>query len=399
VRKVDPISKDEAWDNFVSAINNEKTLENYVRSLNEFMTFHYLRSYDEFINLPVHQIQNFLKEWINHLKSKNLRGNTISTKINPIELMLDMNEIVWAKRKIKRMIPKSIHEKGGRRPITTEEIQLLLKATHDFRMIAIIHFLASTGTRPAMLTDPPLQFKHLKKKLSDDCYTVKIYDESSEGYWSFLTPEASSSFDAYIRHLDESSYLFATKQNARTRKNDYLSQDSVSRALSKLYKKAGIIRQKRGNRFDLAVTYGFRKRFNTILKLNNDVNSNIAEKLMAHKRGLDGVYLQPTREECFAEFVKAVPFLTIAEEERQKTKIETLESKQAELENLQEHMENIISEKISQYSSKFIKDFEKMVDKSIKHSSLRMKKDDLKLLREISENDEEFEKIKSIYNN
>ena len=338
MRKVDPISKDEAWDNFVSAINNEKTLENYVRALNEFMRFHNLRSYDEFIKVSVPQIQNFLKEWINHLKSKNLRGNTISTKLNPIELMLEMNEIVWAKRKIKRMIPKSIHEKGGKRPITTEEIQLLLKATHDFRMIAIIHFLASTGTRPAVLTDPPLQFKHLKK-LTDDCYTVKIYDESSEGYWSFLTPEASRSLDAYIRtrklngeHLDESSYLFATKQNARTRKNDYLSQDSVSRALSKLYKKAGIIRQKRGNRFDLAVTYGFRKRFNTILKLNNDVNSNIAEKLMAHKRGLDGTYLQPTREQCFTEFLKAVPGLTVDPTERQKFEIYNLEAEKSVLE-------------------------------------------------------------------
>jgi len=40
-----------------------------------------------------------------------------------------------------------------------------------------------------------------------------------------------------------------------------------------------------------------------------------------------------------------------------------------------------------------------MVDKSIKRSSLRMEKNDLKLLREISENDKEFEKIKSIYNN
>jgi len=389
MRKVDPISKDEAWDNFVSAINNEKTLENYVRSLNEFMAFHNLRSYDEFIKVSVPQIQDFLKEWINHLKSKNLRGNTISTKLNPIELMLEMNEIVWAKRKIKRMIPKSIHEKGGKRPITTEEIQLLLKATHDFRMIAIIHFLASTGTRPAVLTDPPLQFKHLEK-LSDDCYTVKIYDESSEGYWSFLTPEASRSFDAYIRtrklngeHLDESSYLFATKQNARTRKNDYLSQDSVSRALSKLYKKAGIIREKRGNRFDLAVTYGFRKRFNTILKLNNDVNSNIAEKLMAHKRGLDGVYLQPTREECFTEFLKAIPFLTISDDERMRleneklkqennekkqfeAKIKILEQRQVELENTQKEYEAIkpdLDKMILAYFEEMGEEFSKVFSK------------------------------------
>ena len=214
-------------------------------------------------------------------------------------------------------------------------------------MIAIIHFLASTGIRPAVLTDPPLQFKHLKK-LSDDCYTVKIYDESSEGYWAFLTPEASRSLDAYIRtrklngeHLDESSYLFATKLNARTRKNDYLSQQSVSKALTKLYKKAGIIREKKGNRFDLAITYGFRKRFNTILKLNNDVNSNIAEKLMAHKSGLDGTYLQPTKEECFTEFLKAVPGLTVDPTEKQKFEIHNLKLEKSENESLREKLDMI----------------------------------------------------------
>ena len=137
-----------------------------------------------------------------------------------------------------------------------------------------------------------------------------------------------------------------------------MSQDSVSRALSKLYKKAGIIREKKGNRFDLAVTYGFRKRFNTILKLNNDVNSNIAEKLMAHKHGLDGVYLQPTREECFTEFLKAIPFLTIHDDERMRLeneklkqentekkqfeeKIKVLEQRQVELENSQKEYDSI----------------------------------------------------------
>ena len=93
MRKVDPISKDDAWDNFVSAINNDKTLENYVRALNEFMAFHNLRSYDEFIKVSVPQIQDFLKEWINNLKSKNLKGNSISTKLNPIECSVKTNNI------------------------------------------------------------------------------------------------------------------------------------------------------------------------------------------------------------------------------------------------------------------------------------------------------------------
>ena len=34
------------------------------------------------------------------------------------------------------------------------------------------------------------------------------------------------------------------------------------------------------------------------------MNYNVAEKLMGHKNGLDGVYFVPTLEELFAEFKK-----------------------------------------------------------------------------------------------
>ena len=79
---------------------------------------------------------------------------------------------------------------------------------------------------------------------------------------------------------------------------------------------SGIKREKIGRNHDLAVTYMFRKRFNGHLKMNNKVNSNIAEKLMAHKRGLDGTYLQPTMEECYVEFFKAISKLTIDPNQR-----------------------------------------------------------------------------------
>ena len=70
------------------------------------------------------------------------------------------------------------------------------------------------------------------------------------------------------------------------------------------------------------IDHGFRKRFNTILKINNDVNTNIAEKLMQHKKGLDGSYLTPTRQQCFAEFVKAIYELTIDAQQRQENIIQ-----------------------------------------------------------------------------
>jgi len=106
-------------------------------------------------------------------------------------------------------------------------------------------------------------------------------------------------------------------------------------------KNAQIVRTKSGNRYDKAVVYGFRKRFNGILKMNNSVNSNIAEKLMAHKKGLDGVYLKPTREQCFMEFKKAIPELTLDPNERDKIKLELQEKKINELESKDHEIENL----------------------------------------------------------
>jgi len=62
----------------------------------------------------------------------------------------------------------------------------------------------------------------------------------------------------------------------------------------------------RGGRYDVQADHGFRKRLNTILKLDNSVNYNIAEKLMGHRNGLDGAYFTPTLEELFSELRKVV---------------------------------------------------------------------------------------------
>ena len=154
---------------------------------------------------------------------------------------------------------------------------------------------------------------------------------------------------------------------------------SVRRTFEKLFKASGIERKKAGTRYDKAIVYGFRKRFNGILKMNNHVNSNIAEKLMAHKNGLDGHYLKPTMVECFREFKKAIPFLTISNEERQKIKIEKLEQKKTELErkekeieNLKENMEKMVEKKIGEYNQKFMENIEKMYDEQILASKKRL---------------------------
>lgn len=128
--------------------------------------------------------------------------------------------------------------------------------------------------------------------------------------------------------------------------------DKTARGILNPIVKKSVTRKKSGkNRYDKAIIYMFRKRFNGKLKMETTVNSNIAEKLMAHKKGLDGTYLQPTREECFIEFVKAIPELTI----------NNLEKKQAEL--TQANKDKSILEKKNKELLKMQLDMEKIKQK------------------------------------
>jgi len=224
--------------------------------------------------------------------------------------------------------------------VTTDELIRMLKCTKSLRTIAVVHFLASTGIRPGALVDPILCIKHLVRL--GDCYAVKAYDESIEGYWVFLTPEATKALDDYIEwrksrneKISDDTPIFGIidKRNA---KGEHLTEKNLRYIIGLLISMAGIKRTKvNKQRYDKAIVYMFRKRFNGKLKMENSVNSNIAEKLMAHKKGLDGVYLEPTREECFTEFKKAIGELTIDPTERQKIEIARKQERITELEEKQ----------------------------------------------------------------
>jgi len=66
---------------------------------------------------------------------------------------------------------------------------------------------------------------------------------------------------------------------------------------------------------------------------------------MAHKRGLDGTYLQPSLEQYYAEFFKAVSDLTIEDTERLRATNKILEKEKSELriknEELLEYKEKV----------------------------------------------------------
>jgi len=325
--------KQESFLNFNDGIGSKYTKMAYYRALDRFMGFSGIDSYDKMIKLSIEEIRSHVKNFIRHLKDLDLATNTVKLNLAGVMLFFDMNDVLLNKKKLYRMVKpndekirKEKEKIAGKKPYTTEDIKQLLGATKKLRTKALILFYSSTGSRPAVLWDPHLRMKHLSE-MPNGCKAVLQYAESNEEYYSFLTPEASSALELYHRERKNNGEIFDDETPLFTvRSGKPMNEYSVRGAMKNTVRLAGITKTKVNNKTDKAVFYGFRKRFNTILKKNNKVNSNIAEKLIGHKNGLDGVYLQPTKEECFEEFYKAVPELMIDQTHKQSLKIEELKT-------------------------------------------------------------------------
>lgn len=315
-------------------------------NLRKFRDFCGIKEYDGLLKLEPSRINQLLEDWIMELK-ENFSPNSIPTMYYGIELFLSMNDVTINMKKLRRMFPAKV-KRTGDRPYTSEDIQQMLSVTRYRRDRAFILFLASTGARIGTIKG--LQLRHIENILNG-CKSVLLYENAEEEYYAFLTPEASRAMDEYFaERKEDGEKLTAESPVFRTTWNKGLINPkplTVAGSKNIIYRALGharIKRTKQGNSYDTQLDMGFRKRFNTILKLNNEINSNIAEKLMAHKRGLDGAYLKPTRDQCFYEFSKAIVDLTISQEERQKLTIEQQGKKISEFEKQQNQIDELKEE-------------------------------------------------------
>jgi len=341
------------------------TKKEYDFRLGLFYRFSPIKSDKELIDCPTDELQAILVDYTRHLikrvNNDELSANTVPKMFRGIKWLLNSNyrenDIKW--KPIEALFPKSV-KRSGYKAWTTEQIALMLENTSDLRNKAVIHFQASTGGRVGV-HDHPLLMKHLTMMEwnGHGCYAVLLYADEDEtveekdqrdkqddvqggnSYWSFLTPEATDYLDRYFDERKRKNEVFTkdtpiflkdeVRQNLGSRQ---LSDTNVTSIIYRIINDVPELkRKKKGRRYDVQMNHGFRKRTNTILKLESEVNSNIAEKILGHKNGLDGVYLAPTRQQCFEEFVKGISQLTISDSQRQKITIRNLEKEKSDYED------------------------------------------------------------------
>ena len=322
---------------FENSIKSEATREKYLYYLNKFKEFYKLRDYDNILQIPQDKIQIMVEDYVMDLK-KRVNPNAVPTPMYAIQSFLEVNDVELKWKKIKKLYPAKIKKSGGKAWLT-KEIQRMLRFTSELRTIVLVHFIAASGMRIGAV--PELHIRHLTR--IENCYTILVYEDSTEEYITFLTPEATKLLDEYLdkrrndgEHLGPNSPLFRTKYRIGIAKTRPMSQGATEAVIRKLIHKAGLRINKKGHRYDQQADHGFRKRWNTIVKTTDGMKIIMAEKMFAHSTPtipLDETYLDPSIDKLFSEFKKAIPELTIDETERLRINNEHLQKEKSDLEN------------------------------------------------------------------
>ncbi|MEM2159748.1 MAG: site-specific integrase [Candidatus Nitrosotenuis sp.] len=269
-----------------------------------------------------------------------LSPNTVPNHIKPIKALLDAGGVAihW-KTIYKVYLPeKKSHDRAYER----KEIQQMLDASIDVVDKVVVLVFSSSGIRVGawdyLTWQDVIFFQN-----SDGTYrgaALLVYRGEPESYYTFITPEACKMIELY-RQVWTSEMGKEPKPDdplikiSKIHKVKRLGNRGVKRRVERLAKKIGLrLKFPDGKkRHEVALDHGFRKYFNTMLR-RAKVNFLDKEDMMGHTVGLEKHYERYNEEdfERFAEYQKAIPFLTISDAERTKLENESLRKEKSEFE-------------------------------------------------------------------
>jgi len=321
--------------------SNPSTLKTYDEALTRFLRFSKVLSFDKLakqdISTTKKQVEDYILHLIQRYKKGEIKRSYFSPPISAIDLFLTANDVELPMKRFKKKIPNDGLKTSGDKPYSDEDI-LKMSQQADIRAKALLLFHSSTGVRGGAVFDfgSYLKFKHIKQ-YKDGCIGVLIYPDTKYEHPSFLNPEAAQAFIDYKKYRElngewikpESPLFrndFEKKKADRTIKP--LSKAASDAILRRLAENAGI--RVRGNspyeRHEKRTTYGFRLRWDTIMKNHEPrLNDNKIERMFSHyskRMPQDKSYNKPIMDELHTEFDKAIAALTIDPTQRQELEIQ-----------------------------------------------------------------------------
>ena len=191
-------------------------------------------------------------------------------------------------------------------------------------------------------------------------------------YSTFLTPEASQAFDAYMEkrkkdgeYLDEESPAFRKSYRLGIEKAKPVTNRTVSEMMQRLLKTSRLRNSKNGSRYETQLDHGLRKRFDTIMKQTDNMKLIHAEKMFGHSIPsipLDETYADFSVESLFKEYKKDIPELTIDGTLRNEADLESVKSQVSDLEKTKSENTNL-QRKIDEMEINFQRQIDSILDK------------------------------------
>jgi len=140
--------------------------------------------------------------------------------------------------------------------------------------------------------------------------------------------------------LDDDHPVFRTGYSFGIAKAKRISKESVSDIIKRAKNNCGIKLDGKTN----MLCHAFRRRFNTILKLQDNANISSIERLMGHSIiiPMDNSYFQPEIDVLFAEYQKGITDLTIDDKTRLLEELRVSQEEKSELEEKNENIKNLM---------------------------------------------------------
>ena len=301
---------------FDSALKTKATRLLYMKFVTKFKDHFIIKSFDDILTIEPKKLQEMLENYIMYQNEQGHSLSYVSGELSALKHFFSMNDVLglnWIK--LNKMKPER-KKPTGDRPYSTKDVQVMLTTIPSLKYRCVVHMLAATGMRIGAFEE--LQLKHIQD-MPNGCKSVLVHDDDKEEYITFIHHETVEALDEYLAYrvrlgekLTPESWLISSVDYNKPA-TTATTQTSMSRYAHKNSNEV----KKRG-RYETMACHGFRKRFNTILKSNPNINTNIAEKLMAHSTSipLDNVYFKPAIEQLFDEYQKAIPELIISDKYR-----------------------------------------------------------------------------------
>ena len=297
-------------------------------------------------------IAAFIKEDKKRVEQGEISSQTLPNHTKPIKVLLDANRVPIHWKSLNRLMPRR-ESKTKDRAYTREEIKKMLEVANDITDKVIILLFSSGGFR--LEAWDYFTWKDVIFFKDGDSYkgaALLIYSGDPESYWTFTTPEACRALELYRENWKADIGAYPRPDDPLIKSVRYpvirrLNQKGVRKRMDKIVHDIGLrprlLPDKK--RHEVQLDHGFRKYFNTMLR-RAKVDYLDKEDMMGHFVGLEKHYERYQEEdfERFPEYQKAIPFLTVSDEERLSLENQKLEEQKSETEIQKIDLENIKKE-------------------------------------------------------